>query len=226
MNASRELRPCIRNGLVSAPDWHLGSDRADVARLALAGDEQQQTCLERRGRMSGVPGAASRTFHRLCWGAGPMEGSTTRVLGTSSQYQHFSASISLCHKWQLVDALYTEQLDQALSVMLSMQGLSNASTDHFFERILDDIREQQNAASDLLSQLSPYSLDQSEEVFVRLLRRMERKQLLLVLVIDEFESAFQNPLFNQAFFDRLRAYAQDWRLAYLLATQKSVDFRP
>jgi len=107
-----------------------------------------------------------------------------------------------------------------------MQGLSNASTDHFFERILDDIREQQNAASDLLSQLSPYSLDQSEEVFVRLLRRMERKQLLLVLVIDEFESAFQNPLFNQAFFDRLRAYAQDWRLAYLLATQKSVDFRP
>ncbi len=43
MNASRELRPCIRNGLVSAPDWHLGSDRADVARLALAGDEQPQT---------------------------------------------------------------------------------------------------------------------------------------------------------------------------------------
>jgi hypothetical protein len=119
--------------------------------------------------------------------------------------------------------MYQEQIDRTVTVMLSMQGLSGCTTDQFYARIVEEIDLTGGRAKELLDQVQTKSSGEPEEVLKRLLRALDREDMLMVLILDEFESAADNPHFDKAFFDKLRAMAQDRRLAYLVATQHDLD---
>lgn len=119
--------------------------------------------------------------------------------------------------------IYQSQIERTVTVMLSMQGLSGCTADQFYTRILEEIDSTDGRAKELLGQIKSRSGGEPEIVLERLLRVLDREETLLVLILDEFESAADNPHFDKTFFDKLRAIAQDRRLAYLVATQHDLD---
>ena len=119
--------------------------------------------------------------------------------------------------------MYDEQLERTVCVMLSLQSLSGASTELFFERILEELRCRGDAVSMLLDKLSSQSITDSGHEVKKLLRAMDREGYLLVLLLDEFECAAANPSFDKHFFDLLRSLAQEWRLAFVVVTQCNLD---
>ena len=119
--------------------------------------------------------------------------------------------------------MYDEQLARTVCVMLSLQSLSDASAEQFFERILEELRCGDDALSAMLNGLSSQTTTNSVQEVKKLLRVMDREKYLLVLLLDEFECAAANPTFDKHFFDLLRSLAQGWRLAFVVATQCSLD---
>lgn len=119
--------------------------------------------------------------------------------------------------------MYEHQLDRAICVMLSMQAMSNASTEQFFAVILEELSRRDDPVSTLLPKWSARSATRPDQEFSQVLRLMDREHYLLVLFLDEFECAAANPRFDKQFFDLLRSIAQQWRVAFIVATQHDLD---
>lgn len=119
--------------------------------------------------------------------------------------------------------MYVEQLNRTVCVMLSMQAMSNASTEQFFAAILEELRRRDDTVSAMLPTLSSWPATSPDQELSRLLRLMDKEEYLLVLLLDEFECAAANPCFDKNFFDLLRSMAQQWRLAFIVATQSDLD---
>jgi hypothetical protein len=120
-------------------------------------------------------------------------------------------------------SMYADQLDRTAFVMLSMQAMTSASTEQFFAMTLAELRRCDATVGEMLSTLSLGSAAGSDQLLIQLLRRMDSDEYLLVLILDEFECAAVNPCFNKSFFDLLRSMAQQWRLAFIVATQTDLD---
>lgn len=119
--------------------------------------------------------------------------------------------------------MYEHQLEQMICIMISLQSMSTATKEDFFTAILAELQDQDEQLSDLLSN-SPVSQNEGPESrFAQILRVMNKGDYSLVLLIDEFEAAAENPNFDKPFFDLLRSFAQRWRVAFVVATQTNLD---
>lgn len=120
--------------------------------------------------------------------------------------------------------MYADQLDRTICVMVSMQALSSASTEEFFAAVTEELSAQDDeVVAKLVVSPSQPVRDSSQQQLRQILRLMDRKEFLLVLLLDEFECAAANPNFDQNFFDLLRSMAQRWRLAFIVAIQHDLD---
>lgn len=122
-----------------------------------------------------------------------------------------------------VPSMYADQVERTVCVMLSMQAMSNASSPQFFAAILDELRDRKDPISDMLLRVSRSASTNPAETFTHLLRLMDKEEYLLVLLLDEFECASTSPALDKQFFDLLRSMAQKWRMAFVVATQTSLD---
>jgi len=115
-----------------------------------------------------------------------------------------------------------DQLDRMVCVMLSLQEMTNAAAERFYEAILDVLRSYQGTIGEIARGISSAS-SSPDQAFNQVLRLMDKEGYLLVLLIDELESAAANPAFDKHFFDRLRSMAQQWRLAFVVAIQRDLE---
>lgn len=120
------------------------------------------------------------------------------------------------------DEFYDELLERTVCVMVSMQGLVDCKSDDFYTRILEDLETQEKLPGDIVHTVASTS-NNSESKFRKILRLLDRKDWVFVLLIDEFEAAANNSNFDKSFFDKLRAAAQEQRLAFVVATQTDLD---
>jgi len=119
--------------------------------------------------------------------------------------------------------MYRDQLNRMICVMLSMQAMSSASAAEFFAIIVDELRTRSDEMVARLATSSSQSTADPDQQLWHVLRLMDREGYLLVLLLDEFECAASNPNFQKEFFDLLRSMAQQWRLAFVVATQCDLD---
>lgn len=119
--------------------------------------------------------------------------------------------------------MYVDQLDRTVWVMLSMQALSNATTDQFFTMILDELQNQTKTVNSVLPDTESRLSRSPSQALSHILRLMDREEYQLVLLLDEFECAATNPHFEIDFFNLLRSMAQQWRLAFVVASQIDLD---
>jgi hypothetical protein len=120
-------------------------------------------------------------------------------------------------------SMYADQLDRTVCVMVSLQATSDASTEEFFALLLEELRYRDDPVSDMLSTSFSQPAASPSQELMQLLRLMDKKECLLVLLLDEFECAADNPHFDKYFFDLLRSVAQKWRVAFIVATQNNLD---
>lgn len=125
-------------------------------------------------------------------------------------------------KWG-ADESYRDSLARTICVMISMQGLVDSSSDDFYLSIFENLELQNALPSDIAKSVVQDHADSPERKFRKLLGRLDRDKWIFVLLIDEFESAALNPNFDKNFFNKLRAAAQQWRLAFIIATQTNLD---
>ncbi len=123
----------------------------------------------------------------------------------------------------LADEIYFDQLQRTIVVMISMQGLTTATQDQFFERLLDDLRASNSPFNDLIDELRTQNIGNNEKSFERVLRLMDKDKFLLAILLDEFETAAINRNFDKPFFDKLRSLAQERRLAYIVSVHHDLD---
>jgi len=133
---------------------------------------------------------------------------------------------SLLHrifKKELADELYAEQLENTLTVMISMQNLVTSKSEQFFEQVLDDIKSISVDLENSVTDIKANCENDSEISFNRLLRKLTGQGQLLIILIDEFEAVSQNPSFDLYFFDKLRAQMQERRLAFVISIQTDIE---
>lgn len=119
--------------------------------------------------------------------------------------------------------MYADQLDRTVCVMVSMQAMSSLPIEEFFAAITEELIAQDSGViAKLVVSPSRSAADPSQQLR-QILRLMDREGYLLVLLLDEFECAAANPAFDKSFFDLLRSMAQQWQLAFILATQNDLD---
>jgi hypothetical protein len=119
--------------------------------------------------------------------------------------------------------MYADQLERTACVMISMQAMSNSSTDAFFATIIEELRTQNNEVIAQLAKSASQSVKEPGQQLKQVLRLMDKEESLLVLLLDEFGCAAANPVFDKSFFDLLRSMAQEWRLAFVVANQDTLD---
>ncbi len=127
------------------------------------------------------------------------------------------------YKKELADEMYTEQLKKTLTVIVSMQNLVTASPEQFYEQILDDIKSLSDEHNRLIDDVRAKCNSDQEKSFSQVLRRLTSQGLLLIVLIDEFESVSKNPNFDLFFFNKMRALMQDRRLAFVISIQTDIE---
>jgi hypothetical protein len=127
-------------------------------------------------------------------------------------------------KKERADEMYAEQLENTITVMISMQNLATSAGEEFYERILDDIRSVGALYGELVDNIRvTYENDQGK-CFEQLLRKLTSQGLLLIVLIDEFEAVSKNPAFDLFFFNKLRALMQERRLAFVISVQTDIEY--
>jgi uncharacterized pyridoxamine 5'-phosphate oxidase family protein len=126
-------------------------------------------------------------------------------------------------KKELADAMYEEQLKSTITVIVSMQNFVNASSEQFFEQILDDISSISDKYASLVDDTREKFGNEQEKCFGNVLRKFTAQGLLLVVLIDEFEAVSKNPNFDLFFFNKLRANMQDRKLAFVISIQSDIE---
>ncbi|HAA00725.1 MAG TPA: hypothetical protein DCD96_03695 [Flavobacteriales bacterium] len=126
-------------------------------------------------------------------------------------------------KKELADEMYEEQLRSTITVIVSMQNFVSASSEQFFEQILDDIGSISDECASLVDDAREKFGNEQEKGFGNVLRKLTAQGLLLVILIDEFEAVSKNPNFDLFFFNKLRASMQDRRLAFVISIQSDIE---
>jgi len=126
-------------------------------------------------------------------------------------------------KKELADEMYSEQLANTITVMISMQSLVTSLNASFFERVLDDIKMVSTEYETLVNEIRLQMDNDQERSFGQLLRKLTQKGVLVIILIDEFEAASNNSSFDLNFFEKLRAFMQERRLAFVLSFQTEIS---
>jgi tRNA A-37 threonylcarbamoyl transferase component Bud32 len=108
---------------------------------------------------------------------------------------------------------------------MDLEGMANIADDEFWPEVLDRLEvalpEEQ---SDLRQQARDLAM-QTDLRFMqvrRLLRRIDRAELTVVWMLDEFESLAANGAFNASFYGELRSLAGELGVVYITASKRSL----
>jgi hypothetical protein len=127
------------------------------------------------------------------------------------------------YKKELADGMYTEQLEQTITVLVTMQNFVMSSSTQFYEQILEDIESFNDKLREMVDDARAKCANDPEKSFKQMLRKLTAMGLLLVILIDEFEAVSKNQNFDLSFFNNLRALMQDRRLAFVISIQSDLE---
>lgn len=110
-------------------------------------------------------------------------------------------------------------------IYVDLEGMANISYDEFWPEILDRLESALSPARAELRRLTQELALQAEIRFMqvrRLLRRLDREGLVVVMMLDEFESLATNEAFNASFYGELRSLAGELGVVYITASKRSL----
>lgn len=137
-----------------------------------------------------------------------------RRIGKSSlMYQIF--------KKRGAEAMYHEELLRTIMIWVSVTSLAGCSPNGFFARLNSEIAEQNEHLDSAISKLFEKFSDPSE-LFRQILNKLDRENYRLIILLDEFDGIVKNPALDKLFFDKLRSFMQEKRLAYVLSLQREL----
>lgn len=140
-----------------------------------------------------------------------------RKLGKSSLLTHLARP----------DTLRAHNLDPGKHIFLyvDLEGMQNITYEEFWPEILDRLEvvlpETQTDLRQMTRELA-LSVEVRFTQVRRLLRRIDREGLVLVLMLDEFESLASNPAFSASFYGELRSLAGELGVVYITASKRSL----
>lgn len=119
------------------------------------------------------------------------------------------------------DVIHQESLDKTIMVWVQMTSLADCSPKGFFARLTAEIAEQNGQFGNIVFHLAEKYQDPTE-LFHQVVNQLDREKFRLVILLDEFEEIVRNPALDKPFFDRLRSFMQEKRLAYVLSLQQEL----
>ena len=115
--------------------------------------------------------------------------------------------------------------DKYIFLYIDLEGMSNISYDEFWPEVMDLLELAMPASQEGLRKMAAEMAMSAEVRFTqvrRLLRRLEREGLVLVMMLDEFESLARNPAFEASFYGELRSLAGELGVVHLTVSKQSL----
>ena len=115
--------------------------------------------------------------------------------------------------------------DQYAFVYIDLEGMANITREEFWPEIFDLLEEAlPDSATDLRQRAGKLAM-QDDVRFMharRLFRRIDRADITVVIMLDEFESLATNEAFNAGFYGELRSLAGELGVVYITASKRSL----
>lgn len=110
-------------------------------------------------------------------------------------------------------------------VYVDLEGMANITYDEFWIELMDRLETALPATHTDLQAKARELADQAEIRFMqvrRFLRQVDRAGLVMVWMLDEFESLATNVEFNSSFYGELRSLAGELGVVYITASKRSL----
>lgn len=115
--------------------------------------------------------------------------------------------------------------EQYAFVYVDLEGMANISREEFWPEIFDQLEEALPESQTDLRQRARQLAMQDDVRFMharRLFRRIDRENITVVMMLDEFESLATNEEFNAGFYGELRSLAGELGVVYITASKRSL----
>jgi len=125
------------------------------------------------------------------------------------------------------DSLHQHGFDpnQYAFVYIDLEGMANISREEFWPEIFDLLEEAlPESQTDLRQRASQLAMQDNVRFMHarRLFRRIDRANITVVMMLDEFESLATNEAFNAGFYGELRSLAGELGVVYITASKRSL----
>ncbi len=115
--------------------------------------------------------------------------------------------------------------DQYAFVYIDLEGMANITREEFWPEIFDLLEAALPESQTDLRQRASQLAMQDDVRFMharRLFRRIDRADITVVMMLDEFESLATNEAFNAGFYGELRSLAGELGVVYITASKRSL----